>query len=840
MSISISIFILFLLSGFAALVFEISWVRLLGLVLGSSMQAVSCVIGCFLGGLAIGAFLGGKLSDRIRHRHLLVYAAIETSAGLTGLAVTYLLLLLPELFARWQVAGSSSATPGLSQPLLISGFLLLPPTILMGMTLPLLSRFISQVGTYRKHFFAWLYGVNTMGAVLGSLFAGFVAFPYLGVRGTTHVAVGIYVAIGLVALVLSSSTRSIKFDSRPASPSEDLQSNGCSADASRLTQRTYKSLLAIGFLCGLTSISYEVLWTRLLHSFMDSSTYAFTLMVCNFLLGLVLGTILYTQAIKTHADWRNRLRLLGFIQLAIVLVSLVGYLLLPGALFAKAYAIASFTPSRMLIADMVASSAFMLPIATLLGVCLPLITEVALLYTNLIGQRVGTVYAFNTFGAILGSITCGLLLIPAYGSHAAFEITVTLTLLIAIVCLAAFEKPVRAIACAVLPTVALISFVLLVPRDYLNINFARLHTCKFVVGAEDAVSKVLVMANENSQTRRLIVNGGLYSSDRPSALRYMRTLGELPALLCPNPKRALVICFGVGNTAHMLDANRDIEHLDICELSKAVIDCEPQFSALNHNVLQSKKTHLAIADGRNLLLRSANMYDIITLEPPPPQDAGVVNLYTREFYRLAAHHLSANGKLCQWIPLHCVQAGLVKQAIQAGRAEFRYTTFWIPNGGDGVLICSQEPITFDCSALQQRINSHPLEKQCLAEVGLDDACHILSTLVLAGPSMESYVQQCSPISDDRPQLEFFLADKTQNEQPDNLALLRDRVGIAGGITMQNYDQRQLELNRQAMHLLYRKYSATDMKTALDAARGAKKLLGTNLFVDWTLKHPLLN
>jgi spermidine synthase len=272
----------------------------------------------------------------------------------------------------------------------------------------------------------------------------------------------------------------------------------------------------------------------------------------------------------------------------------------------------------------------------------------------------------------------------------------------------------------------------------------------------------------------------------------------------------LVICFGVGNTAHALDVDPEVRQLHICDLSKAVLDCEPEFRATDGNVLNSKKVRVVINDGRNYLLRTNELYDVVCLEPPPPQDAGIVNLYTEEFYKLVSQHLTPQGKICHWLPLHCIQNGLFKSMVQAARKQFPHVSLWLPNNSEILLVCSKEPIVFDCKAIQARIDAYPERKALLAEVGADEAGHLLGMLLLSGKALDRYIEDCPSLTDDRPQLEFFLSDSSNKPKPTDIPymdlakLIADRNTTPEdlGIKVVNCDPAKLAVDQRALRLLY--------------------------------------
>jgi predicted membrane-bound spermidine synthase len=803
------LFLLFFISGFSALVYEVTWVRLLGLSLGNSGQATACVLASFLGGLALGGFIGGKFSDRIKHAQLLAYGLAETGVAITGLVVTIALRKFPELFASWCHVLPGGGAYVVLQQLLVSATILIIPTTFMGMTLPLLTRYVSDFAVRPKHFFPKLYALNTFGAVVGSLFTAFVGFPNFGIFGATLVAVFLNIAVGAGAIILSTqSKRVLKEEEQGSTPTNDVVPE-------QITGKQYKYLLVISAMCGFTSLTYEVLWTRFLRTYLTASTYAFTFMVSNFLLGLVLGSLIYMRmkgSDNQAQTFQERFRQLGLVQLSVAVVALIGYVMLPAALILKAFSAAMADPfagwSIFLPGDLAASCIFMLPLATLIGICFPLLGELAVTGSHSVGRSAGNVYAANTLGCIVGAASSGLLFIPIIGSAYTFNIVILLTLIIGYLSFTPRSQTVTARLIYWLPAAAFVLFLAYVRPEYTEWAYAKVIDDELLRCREDSSSRAFVL--QKGDTKALMINNEIISGDQMNFRRYMRLIGELPSLLCKPPVKVLVICFGVGNTSHALEVDPEVESIDICDLSRAVIECEPEFRATDGNVLNSKKVKVIINDGRNFLLRSADLYDVICLEPPPPQDAGIVNLYTQEFYKLAFERLMQQGKVCQWLPLHCIQGGLLKTMVQAGRKEFPYVSFWIPNNSEALMICSKQPLLFDCKAIQARIDAYPEKKACLAEVGVDDACHILATLLLSGRALDAYVGDVPSLTDDRPQLEFFLTDPSNKPKPTEIPYMDLAKEITNanvtpeqlGIKVVNCDPKKLAVEQKAMRLLY--------------------------------------
>lgn len=853
---------LFFLSGFSALVYETSWVRLFGLSIGSTAQATACVLAVFLGGLSVGALVGGLAADRAKSKTLLMYGLAELGVGLsaTGASAAFygspsflhcLISCTPQDI-HWKPLGY----------LLVSAILLVIPTALMGATLPLLTSYLSTKAA-NETFFSKLYCFNTLGAVGGSLFTSFVAFPLFGISGTIKIAVLINIGVGLAAVLLACTRHALLPRTAIAASSERLeQASPMQADtpvmicqnksqikgststpqATRLDEPpsgAFTNLMLISCLCGFTALSWEVLWTRLLRAYMSSSTYAFTFMIANFLFGLALGSLLYMRRLRsTRKDWRTEVNLLGGIQISIATICAINLIILPlavkGVLATRLdWLPRGFAPFAY---DALSSMLFMLPLATLTGICFPLLGEVALAFRGSVGKTAGLIYSANTLGCILGSAVTGLLLIPSVGSQTACQFIIGISILIGYLAIKRPKAGWKARTKWLLPITTFAIFMAVMPKGYVEHSFARLTGGKLVTYHEDAIGRVMIIQYKDS--RRLIVNNESYSSDRLNVKRYMRTIASLPVLLNSDPSNQLVICYGVGTTAASVSEHLEVKHVDICELSPAVIACAPAFNYCNSDVLHNKKVNIHIDDGRNFLLLSNKIYDGISLEPPPPMDASVVCLYSQEFYKVAREHLSSHGLLCQWIPLHLISKPLWKMMVKSACNEFPFVSIWIPNNSEALMLCAKNRPTYDCDLIRQR-NAQPGVWNNLNEVGLQEPEHLLSTLVLSGIKMADFTNNAVAITDDRPRLEFYFGVPDEHYFASEIAAIdHDPTGSGCGITITGCDWQKLQLNRKAVKLLYDVdcHAFTNAVKSRNAAAEAEKLLPENQFVRWVTNH----
>jgi predicted membrane-bound spermidine synthase len=717
----------------------------------------------FLGGLALGAGISGRLADRMRAKSLTAYGLVELAVGVLAPIVSQFILLSPQLFVSLLNGLPENSTALLTCRLSISMAALFVPTVLMGASLPLLTRFLAEKEMKAAEFFSHLYGVNTLGGVFGCLFACFVGFPYLGLIETIWFAAGINVVVGLSSIVIGKSQVS-------AADSSGTESGGAVVETQKEESTVTKTgahrqllcLYLIAGLTGFTALSYEVLWTRMLKFATTSSTYAFTATVSMFLIGLAVGSFLYHRLFAGNLrqsvdELLGKFALFQYLTAMACTPSLL-YLPLSFLLFLSRLA----NPPRLfggMISDQLSgimvlggtTFLFMFVPATLIGISFPMITSLSTALTKNVSTAVGNAFAANTVGCVLGSAMVGLVLVPNIGSNLAFQITILETVLTGAFSVAISQSMAKKnkLAFTVVP-VALALLMAIFVRIPFQSFLSQVDVLRF---GEDAAGTVFVL--DWHDHKQLFMNGEAYSTTTMRGRRYMRLLGHLPALLHSNPEEALVICFGMGTTAGAVSLHPELKRLDIAELSPLVIQVAPLFTDTNYKVLSNPKVHVHVDDGRNFLLRTKERYDFITLEPPPPSDAGMTNLYSKEFYALMRQRLKPGGLVCQWIPMHATSGSLWKMMVKAAQEEFPEVSVWESNNSECVMICATAPIKLDLKKLQVRMAS-PSVHESLVDVGLGGPSDLLSTYISSGSTLKNFVKDAPPIADDRAQIEFYL------------------------------------------------------------------------------------
>ncbi len=688
----------FFLSGVAGLIYQVAWGKALGLVFGHTVYAIATVLAVFMGGLAWGSAWFGKWSER-RAPSVAAYGWVELGVAVTGaLSLAGLAVVKTLYVAAYHTAASSWLGP-LALRLVGAAVVFIVPTFLMGGTLPILVRGLTRSSAELGTRLSRLYWVNTAGAVIGTLFAGFVLLPAIGLRLTVAVSVGFNLLAGVVALICS---RSFDAGVTPA------------PTRARESSRPQPYFLLAGFgVVGATAMAYEIGWTRLLATMLGSSTYAFTLMLATFLAGIVLGSFAaekwlargHSVSLGTFAGTQTATALA-----AIAFLALFQQLprVVPPLLHATH---ASF--GGLVLAQFVSSALALLPTAMVFGFNFPIVTVLIAGDTQISGghaEGVGRAYAANTFGAIVGAIATGFWLVPWLGGFKVLALAAALNVLLALL-LVLRSKPRR--VTALVANLALLAGIIAAGWSGVVYNRTLAHfgtalywtASERLTPAESADLTDLVFAADGLNASitvvkaynylALLTNGKADASnvDTPTQL----LLGHLGAVLHPAPRRVLVIGFGGGMTTSALARYPEIERIDCVEIEPAVIQAAAYLGTLNRGVLRDPRLHLILDDARNFLLTSNDTYDLIVSEPSNPWIAGVASLFTEEYYRAARKHLAPGGMFVQWLHAYWLYPDDLRMVLGTFVSQFPQVTLWRGNSPDLILVARTEPapVSFD-------------------------------------------------------------------------------------------------------------------------------------------------
>ncbi len=727
-------------SGFAALVYETLWVKQLGRVVGVEVHAVTIALSAFFAGLALGGALLGRLADRTT-RAVRLYAILEAGVAVVGVLSTLVLARSAEPYVLLREVVGPLAW---ALPFVLVGL----PSFLMGGTLPALLRALHPDDSAVAPATGLLYAANTAGAVAGTLATPFILVPACGITGTGFFAGAVGLGVAAAALAL---------DQHYAAPAASLSRNDAALRAVR--SRDAHLALALYAVAGGVALGYEVVWSELLVQFLSTRTYAFAVMLGTYLTGLALGSFIFARLSRpNHDPWRVfGLLLAAAGASAIAAVAILGAWLPAAQTFAGTWAmrLTGRETAEVVARFVVASVAVLLVPTTLLGAAFPAAARLAA-GADRVGGDVGAVAALNTAGGIAGTLLTGFVLIPWFGLVRSLGLLALGGATLGAVAILRGRRP-RAIPLAVtlLLSVSLIS--LATPGDRLARLLAEKRGGTLVFYEEDVGGTVAVLeqtttAEPDGTFRRLYIQGVSNSGDALTSRRYMRLQALLPLLVHPGePRSVLVVGFGTGITAGALLRYPGLETRVVAELLPAVVEASVHFTG-NFDAARDPRIEFRIGDGRQELLLRTERYDLITLEPPPPSAAGVVNLYSRDFYELCRTRLTPGGLMAQWWPLSAQNDEDSRSLVRAFLDVFPHASAWSTELHEVLLIGSLRPLELDAPGVAVRF-AVPAVAAALAEVGIESPEALLATWITGRAGLENYASAAPPVTDDRPLIE---------------------------------------------------------------------------------------
>jgi predicted membrane-bound spermidine synthase len=805
---------LFFFSGMSGLVFEVLWVRSLGLWVGQTSVAVSLVVAGFLAGLVVGSWFGGKLADRIE-RPLRLYGMLEVGIGISAFLITLLL-------ARLAMMDLPGWLDSRLLRILLSFVMLLPPTFAMGATLPVLTRFVTRDIAHLGKSFGTLYAVNTFGACVGCGLAGFVLIGALGIFKTSLVAVAINLAVGVSAIVWDG-----RILDHPAPPERKEADQAI----------TLGPLHAVAFATGFASIACEVLWFRVLRSFLESSTYAFTLLLVTFLAGLVAGGALYARRLAAR---ENQRALLSDVQVLLAFSGLtsIGALGASGTVF---FSIVTPTGKNWELANIAITTLVIFIPATLMGISYPLVARLGSREFDKLGRSVGGFAAANTVGGVVGSLLVGLWLIPLIGTQMCLLLAFGVNLVISIVYAGLprrrFLVPaVFALCAVVIPRGYIVDAMATNARaDRLRVKEGRDGTLKVYEFTRATLCRSWKDCNAHCKFdfkyQTLKFGSMSYASTLWSARRYMRAQAHLSMLFRPNATRALEVCFGTGTTAYAFATYPSLKSLTIVDINADVFDAAPLFKDSNMGILGDSRVHPVMEDGRHFLAVTGEHFDIISFEPPPPIAEGAASLYTTEFYELAKRRLGPDGILAQWIPFiqqnDIVNRGLLRSMLDV----YKEVHVYAPSRLEGVILASDQPMVADVATWEKTIAANPTVRANLDDVSLGTPEALIGSLILDTAGVRRWVAGAPAVTDDLPTVEYFRSRGGPDYSIETmLAVATDPSTIAHGLDPEraarlDREARAVRLQMQAEQAV----NENDLPRAQKAAREAREILGADNF-----------
>ena len=709
-------------SGCAALIYEIVWLQLLQLVIGSSAVSLGLLLGTYMGGLVLGSIALPRMISA-KHHPLRIYALLEFGIGILGILILYGLPYVGRLYAASAVQGVT----GLVLRGSICAACLLPPTILMGATFPAVSRWseTTRTGISRLGFF---YAANIAGAVFGCVFAGFYLLRAHDLAVATYTAVAINGAVALVSFVLS--TRSA------------YQTPGYDVTEDRVTRASGSTAIYVATaLSGLCALGAQVVWTRVLSVMLGATVYTFSIILAVFLTGLGIGSGIGSSI----AARTGRVRLaFGICQMLLAAsIAWTAYTLAKSLPYWPVDPSLAISPWFNFQLDLLRTVWTILPATLLWGASFPLALAALASPGQDPAHLAGEVYGANTAGAICGAVVFSLVLIPSIGTLHSQQLLIALSSIAALTVLG--RQGIEKLAVSLGVTAALIWSVSEIPWQVIaygrsvaamirsDFEEAKKYPPKVLLYRGEGINSSVVITEQWGR-RVIYVNGNAEASNGADDLRLERMAGHIPALLHAEPRDVLVVGFGAGVTAGSFTVYPHVKRIVIAELESLIpAESTRYFREENYGVLNDPRTSVVYDDARHYIFTTNDRFDIITSDPVHLWVKGTSALYSKEYFELVRSHLKPGGIVAQWLPLYDGDFETIRSVLASFFEVFPNGTVWSNHMGergyDLVLLGQAALARINVDELQQRLD-RPDYSPVLASlhaVGFNSAVEVLST-----------------------------------------------------------------------------------------------------------------
>lgn len=763
----------FFLSGFSALGFELLWVRLISLFFGHTTFAISAVLAVFMSGLGIGSYAAAKFITKIKPQKLLtVYCLLQIGIAVFGFISKYAIYAANSLALKTgilQLAGQYQNIVWI----IITFTILIIPTVLMGATLPVLTQFCTNQENKNSNAVALLYGFNTLGSVFGVLAYGFFLINLIGISKSILLSCVINFLSALIVIPLN-------YQSSQKHPLNGQYNN---------TPLNMNSIPVIILgLAGFAGMVCEITWTRAFVCLIGSSTYAYSIVLSAYLLGISAGSIFYGKNKRLFSAKINALVLVTSLTAVSILIFMPLFNYIP-------YLMLKTIPLIMQNSMLIFSFKFLLCFlimflpALFMGISFPLCVETACFDPKNTGQVTGICYASSTLGSIIGSIVTGFIWLPNLGTEKSIIAAILIYLIAASAAWIFLEK--RKIIYTTLIGIIFLSVFFIPtwnPKIFSSGMFMYAKYYSFVKNYTEFLSLVnqdnliyykegissSIAVFENSWKERYLRTNGKTDASSASDMSTQLLLGYIPFLFHATiPHNALVIGLGSGTTLASLTAFDEIKSIDCIEIEPAVKDAAKFFTKINRNALEDSRVNLIFNDARHYLAFGNKKYDLITSEPSNPWIAGIANLYTIEAFELAKNKLNENGIFCQWLHSYSMSEHDFKMILATFAAVFPNTMLLNTAQMDYLLIGSPKPFSIDMTRIRNTFKNNLFFSNDLKTLNYNDpVIFMANTFVLDDKELRIYSKGSALHFDDKPTLEFSTPLSLENidgsDIPDSL------------------------------------------------------------------------
>lgn len=758
---------IYFVSGACSLIDEVIWVRLLKLTLGNTIYASSIVVSTFMGGLALGAFIMSRYSDGIRKR-LRLYAVLEILITLSALSLPFGLKFADRVYIWFFQTYQPTSGELLLVQVMISGLLLLVPSMLMGSTLPLLGRVVTSLEKETGRLVGRLYALNTLGAALGCFMAGFVLIRLFGVMGTLYVAAVLNLFVAFGGWLLSRSSESMEEESSKA-PVENLQ-----AVPTGFRRGGEHVLLFALFMSGLISIGYELLWMRSIVHLLSGYTYVFSSVLTIYLLGNVIGAGIGSGLVKSLKNPAA-----GF-AVTLSLLGVCGIFYLPVLIHWTSHALPHIDRevelmsmtipfSTYMIKPLVQSAFLFLLPSVMMGVGFPIALQAWARRTHQVGRTTGMAYSVNTVGAVVGGLTICFVFIPWLGLQMTMFILALAGMWMGGILWLLFAGGNKIVGRTSLLGVASIStlIVLALPPNLFETvvksNPKLPEQLELIAAEEGVATTVSLYRDPREETLYLYTSGQRVAGDTYFWRSDQKMLGHFGILLNRGAKSVLSVGFGSGESTACM-ALHQLERADCVEIAPEIVNLSSRyFEHINLGDKLNNEIGMIFMDAKNYIHLTDVMYDSIVNDSIHPKHfAENASLYATEYFEDAAEHLNENGLFISWIPTHNVEpVNVIDSIIGTMMDVFEYVTVWYMTTDPAqyfLVVGSKEPQFFSPGHMEAELSKEGV-RDSLSEINIYNSMDVISCYIGDQDDLERVIGSYPFNSDMRPYIEFTTADQ---------------------------------------------------------------------------------
>lgn len=749
----IIISVLFGFSGFAALTYQVTWIRELGSFFGIQVYATATVLTSFMAGLALGSWLFGRWVDRMA-KPLLLFAVMEIILAVYAVSFPWIVDFIGNLYLQLAPANEGRILLSQFARFAVTFPVLLVATSLMGGTLPVLARAVTQKQVQLGGNISLLYGSNNLGAFLGGFFSGYIFLATIGISGALLVGCALNLVNAGVVFMLNSTPVPEDGSPKPAPGTQHYSAKRLMSSVNLGSAYTYPSrvtriVLWVFAIEGFTTLAYEIIWARIMHEFSyDKTSFFYTTVILAFVGGLAIGSYIVKGPLKRGKD---PLKLLARVQIGIGCTTLLLFVLfiLTAPLFH------AFQESQSAWFATVGLEQFYIflvitPPVVLMGFTFPLVSVIYNHAEGNIGKDIGSLGALDTVGSVAGSVVAAFVLIPLLGTVRSFLAVVMINLLLGTWLLQFRKNGIMMKRLAGVLVVAIVGLVALLPANtvWINKQWNTVLEDKVIYYREGPSASVGVTEFRN-RNAALSINGAITAYTLLNDVQVHKMLGVLPWIFTEEPGDALVVGLGIGITAKTLDM-AGVPDISVAEISPEVAYvCENIFGTLYFQADSSPA--IFIEDGRAHLYRSEKTYDLITTNAIHPRLGN--GIYTSDFYAMCADRMSPDGIMCQWIPTNWLSEEEYKTLLRSFTAVFPCASLWVINDAHTIVLGSGKPFRYDLEKIMARLREPAINEYLERSLYINSA-DVLKHFWLDNAALKDYIGPGELNTDNRPVIEF--------------------------------------------------------------------------------------